>query len=288
VTGRYVRARLGQSGSGTNYLSFAEVQVWSAGLYATSGNAQVMLRWPAVGDATGYTILRSTTSGSSYVSVGSVAGQWWGGTFTDTGLTNGATYYYVVAATNSGGSSPNSAQVATTPIAPPAAAPTSLAISGGSLSWTGVAGATAYTVKRSAIGGTLATIATVGQASYSDTGAAAGLQYAVTAINAGGESGNSNLVYTCSSSNCPNGCCSNNTCIPQGLSTGCVTGGASCGTACSTTYSNTCSSSGCSFNCTLCVCGQCGFDGIGVRCRAPTCQRGYVYDADTCRCIPNF
>ena len=84
------------------------------GLTATPGNAQVSLSWTASAGATSYNVLRSTTSGSGYVSVGTPTTT----SFTNnTGLTNGTTYFFVVRAVNSAGTSGNSAQVSATPTA---------------------------------------------------------------------------------------------------------------------------------------------------------------------------
>jgi len=89
-----------------------------AGLAAAVGNGAVTLTWNASGGATSYTVQRGTVSGGPYTAIGTVASPS-PTTFTDTGLTNGATYYYVVSGTNSIGAGPNSSEVAATPLAPP-------------------------------------------------------------------------------------------------------------------------------------------------------------------------
>ena len=81
-------------------------------LTATAGDAQVVLNWDAVTDATGYNVKRSTTSGGPYDSVASAVYET---TYTDTGLTNGTTYYYVVSAIVGGTESANSNEAAATP-----------------------------------------------------------------------------------------------------------------------------------------------------------------------------
>ena len=86
-----------------------------AGLAATVGNGTVTLTWNAGGGATSYTVKRATVSGGPYVSLGSVSTT----TYTDSGLTNGATYYYVVSGSNAAGAGPNSAEVAATPVVSP-------------------------------------------------------------------------------------------------------------------------------------------------------------------------
>ena len=85
------------------------------GLTATSGNAQIALSWTASLTATSYNVLRSTTNGGPYTTVGTSATT----SFTNTGLTNGTIYYYVVAAVNTAGASANSNQVFDEPGATP-------------------------------------------------------------------------------------------------------------------------------------------------------------------------
>ena len=80
------------------------------GLTATAvSQTQINLSWTAVPGATSYTILRSTTSGGPYTSVGTSTTT----SFSNTGLTCNTTYYYVVTASN-GCNSGNSAQASAT------------------------------------------------------------------------------------------------------------------------------------------------------------------------------
>jgi fibronectin type 3 domain-containing protein len=75
-----------------------------------SGNKQVTLVWTNSPGATTYNILRSTTSGSGYASVGTPAAS----PFVDTNAVNTTPYFYVVAARSDAGgncSSANSAEV---------------------------------------------------------------------------------------------------------------------------------------------------------------------------------
>ena len=81
------------------------------GVFATPGNAQVVVAWTASAGATSYHVKRGTTSGGPYTQVGAPIAS----PYTDTGLTNGTPYYYVVSALNAGGESANSAQVTATP-----------------------------------------------------------------------------------------------------------------------------------------------------------------------------
>jgi glucuronoarabinoxylan endo-1,4-beta-xylanase len=163
------------------------------GLTATAGNALVSLTWSASSGATSYNVKRSTTSGGPYTTIGSPTTA----NYTDSSVTNGTTYYYVVSAVNSAGESGNSAEVKATPIAPPAA-PTGLTATAGNaqvaLSWNASAGATSYNVKRSTTSGSgYSTISSPATNSYTDTAVTNGTPYyyVVSAVNSGGESGNS-------------------------------------------------------------------------------------------------
>lgn len=80
---------------------------------ALAGDRQVLLLWQGVPFATGYNLKRATVSGGLYTAVtNGVAG----GSYVDTGLTNGTTYYYVLTATNQFGESAPSSEVSATPI----------------------------------------------------------------------------------------------------------------------------------------------------------------------------
>jgi fibronectin type 3 domain-containing protein len=167
------------------------------GLTATPGNAQVSLSWTASSGATGYNVKRATVSGGPYTTVNPtpIAAT----SYTDTPLTNGTTYYYVVTAVNASGESGNSTQVSATPQGVAPAAPTGLTATPGnaqvSLSWNASSGATSYNVKRATVsGGPYTTVAPTSATSFTDTTVTNGTTYfyVVTAVNASGESGNSN------------------------------------------------------------------------------------------------
>jgi polygalacturonase len=78
---------------------------------ATAGNQLVTLTWSPSATATNYNVKRSTTSGGPYPTTNSVTTT----SYSDTQVTNGATYYYVVSAVNAVGEGTNSAEVSATP-----------------------------------------------------------------------------------------------------------------------------------------------------------------------------
>lgn len=168
-----------------------------SGLTATAGNASVSLSWTVSPGATSYHVERSTTSGGPFTLVASPAVA----AYTDSALSNGTKYFYVVSAGNAAGQSANSAEVNATPTAPQAAPPSPnnlVAMAGNaqvSLAWTASTGATGYNVLRSTTsGGPYTQISSPSTTSYINTGLTNGTayDYVVTAVNAAGESGDSN------------------------------------------------------------------------------------------------
>lgn len=103
--------------SGTFIFHVAPVALPDAvsGLLATAGNGQVNLSWNIASGATGYSILRATTSGGPYTTIKT---NHIGTSFTDNGLSNGTTYYYVVFGTNAEGEGAYSSEVSATPQVP--------------------------------------------------------------------------------------------------------------------------------------------------------------------------
>jgi len=81
---------------------------------ATPGDAHVALAWDAVAGATGYDVLRSTTSGSGYASIATPATN----SYDDTTAVNGTQYFYVIDAVNATGQSIHSSEVNATPATP--------------------------------------------------------------------------------------------------------------------------------------------------------------------------
>ena len=120
---------------------------------ATPGANQVTLTWLAVSGATGYYVLRSTTSGSGYVKL-TTAAPITGTSYTDTTAYAGLTYYYVIEAYNSSGASANSPQESATPTIP---APTNLTytVTGPvvTFNWNAVPGVLGYEVQRGTVSG---------------------------------------------------------------------------------------------------------------------------------------
>jgi fibronectin type 3 domain-containing protein len=167
-----------------------------SGVSATPGNAQVALTWTATSGAVAYSIKRSTTSGSGYVTIGTATSAG----FTDTGVLNGQTYYYVVSAVNTGGESANSTQVSALPVGPPPV-PAGVAATPGNASvltgWTASFGATSYKVKRATVsGGPYTQVGTPATNSFNNTGLtnATTYYYVVSAVGPNGESANSAQV----------------------------------------------------------------------------------------------
>jgi hypothetical protein len=86
-----------------------------ATLLAEPGDGAVPLRWQQSFGATGYAVLRATSSGGPYTTI---AANVTGGSYTDTSVVNGTTYYYTVTATNTAGTSANSPEDSATPVHP--------------------------------------------------------------------------------------------------------------------------------------------------------------------------
>jgi FG-GAP-like repeat len=108
-------------------------------------HSEIVVSWDAAAGASGYRVLRGTTSGGPYSAVGTTSAL----TFTDGGLEAATTYYYVVASTVRNRTSAYSAQASAT-TAPVLAAPSnfkaSASASGMELTWDPVPGASRYDV----------------------------------------------------------------------------------------------------------------------------------------------
>lgn len=167
----------------------------AANLKATLNNGQVTLTWDSVPTATSYRVFRSMTTTFDATPIATVTTP----TFSQPGPASGITFSYRVAAHNAGGDGPFSAIVSVTE-QPPPAVPVGVSAAAGNgqitVSWTPVAGATAYNVYRGpTLGGQLP--APVGAAiaapPFVNTGLINGTTffYKVTAIGPGGESARS-------------------------------------------------------------------------------------------------
>ncbi|HEX6518871.1 MAG TPA: fibronectin type III domain-containing protein [Streptosporangiaceae bacterium] len=178
-------------------------------LAATGGAGQVALSWQAPSSSggssiTGYDVYRGTASGQESLVASDVSGTF----YTDTGLGQGTQYFYTVAAVNSAGVSAMSSEANATTNAPTAepTAPQNLSATPGTgsvaLNWQvpssdGGSAITGYNVYRGTSSGTETLLASnVSGTSYTDSAVANLTQYfyEVTAVNANGESGDSNEV----------------------------------------------------------------------------------------------
>jgi CxxC motif-containing protein (DUF1111 family) len=162
------------------------------GLTAYPGTNGVGLSWTAVSGATGYLVLRGTSTGVYTVTTSAASN-----TNDDITAVGGVTYFYVVEATNSSGASPISSEVSATPSIALPGAPGGLTAIGTNgavnLTWSASTGAASYNVKRSTSSGAEVTITNVVATSYDDAAVANGTTYfyEVSSTNNAGESTNS-------------------------------------------------------------------------------------------------
>ena len=163
-----------------------------------NSSSQITLSWTASNGASSYILQHSPDGSTSWTGIASPTAT----TYQDSGLTAASSYYYRVAATNIGGTSGYSgvASATTFPIAP--AAPTGLTANAAdgtvALAWTASAMATSYNLYRGSTGtgsesSTPYKTGLTGT-TYTDTVVANGQTYfyKLTAVNAGGESSQSN------------------------------------------------------------------------------------------------
>lgn len=164
----------------------APIPAVPTGVAATAGDSRATVTWNAVSGATGYRVYRNGALVASPTST----------SYTDTGLTNGATYSYAVAAANATGASATASCADVTPLPAPPATPSGLTATPAdrqvSLTWAPSTGATSYVLKRNGtqVGGTITTT------SFTDTGLTDGTAYSwtVAATNLGGTSAASAAV----------------------------------------------------------------------------------------------
>lgn len=151
-----------------------------------STTTTISLSWNAVDGATGYRLQRQ--SGTTFVNVTTLTDT----TYTHTSLTAGTGYVFRIAALGAGGfSAPAQLTAATKTVAPTTLTTTAPTATSIKLTWTNIAGETAYRIERSLDGETFTTLTTVAAniATYTNTGLSAGTYfYRVIAVNTAGDS----------------------------------------------------------------------------------------------------
>jgi fibronectin type 3 domain-containing protein len=195
----YVVSATNAGGEGSNSAETSATTFPAAPATLTAiaaSSTQINLAWDASTGATSYTVKRSATSGGAYTTLATGVTAT---SYSDTGLTAGATWYYVVSASNTGESVDSTEASATTLAETPSGlAATVVSSSAIDLTWSATAGATGYDVKRStSAGGPFDTIASgVTATAFSDSGlnAATTYHYVVAATNAAGASPDSASV----------------------------------------------------------------------------------------------
>lgn len=173
---------------------------------AIGGVSMTTVSWNGVSGASSYNIYWSTTAGVTPATGTKITNAV--SPYVHTGLLASTTYYYVVTSVNAVGESGPSVQVSATTITAQSApaAPIGVSAAGGvnqaTVSWAAVAGATFYTVYRSLNATGATTLFSNSISPLVQTGLTAGTTYyyAVTAINAAGESAPSTQVSATTSS----------------------------------------------------------------------------------------
>ncbi|MGN6370532.1 MAG: LamG-like jellyroll fold domain-containing protein [Phycisphaerae bacterium] len=174
-------------------------------LTATASNPnEIDLSWNSVPNATGYSLLRSTSPGGPYTTI---ATRFTATTYQDVGLSvdpaTGTTYYYVVSAEDAGGDSHYSVEASATALPTFPTSVNDLSALPGTdhtilLAWSASPDAASYTISRAtAADGTYTTIASgITTNSYSDTTLTDGnaYYYVVDAVNMAGTSDDSNVA----------------------------------------------------------------------------------------------
>jgi fibronectin type 3 domain-containing protein len=162
---------------------------------SAASTASITVSWGSVTGAVEYYIYRSSSSSGTYTRVTTTPSAITGASYTDTGLSSGATYYYKVAAHNGSGvgamsSSYGSATTLVALLSPPTTVTASAASSSGiTVSWSSVTGATRYYIYRSSSAdGSYTQLTYTTSLSYTNTGLSSGATYyyKVAAYNSAG------------------------------------------------------------------------------------------------------
>ncbi|HEX3800001.1 MAG TPA: hypothetical protein VH413_15010 [Verrucomicrobiae bacterium] len=168
---------------------------------ATGQTNRINLTWAdsSGGGASGYIVLRSTTSGTGFTVIATNTGNA-STTYTDTSVTDWNPYFYVVQAVGSGGTSVFSAQASAVAMGPPTVVTGLTAtadVNQVDLSWNNQLGATSFNVLRSTTSGSGFTeIGSSDTNSFIDTSVTDGTRYyyEVSTVNGFGTSANSGQV----------------------------------------------------------------------------------------------
>jgi fibronectin type 3 domain-containing protein len=185
-TGFYVVRAVGPAGTSADSAEVSAttaVELAPTGLIAAGGDGQIALSWNTVPGATGYDVLRSDTAGATKTIVATPVNNG----FIDTGLASGSTRYYVVRAVGLAGTSADSAETRATTAVQPAPAGLSASAANGAvaLSWSSVAGATSYQVRRAVPGAPATEIQASGATAFTDTNVRNGVTYQYTVRSVG-------------------------------------------------------------------------------------------------------
>jgi fibronectin type 3 domain-containing protein len=155
------------------------------------------INWSSVLGASSYHIYRSATFDGTYSQIGTSATA----SYTDTGLSSGASYYYKVSAVDNGVESAQSVSVSGgTKLVTPSGLVSSATANSITLQWSSVPGASSYKIYRSSRAASTSypysQVGTSTTVSYTDTSLSAGTTYyyKVVAVNSGGESASSGYV----------------------------------------------------------------------------------------------
>lgn len=204
----YVVSAVNSLGMSPNSAQVSATPILPPVLTASAGNNQVVLTWSASQGAVSYGVERATASFGPY---SILSGSLTNISYTDNSVSNSTTYYYIVTAVNTEGQVTNSALVSATPSPPALPAPTGLsAIAGNSqvmLSWSPVAGASSYGVKRATVSGgpyyPLSSVYFLSDTSYVDYAAINGTTYYYVVVDYNGNTPSSNSAQVSATPNAP-------------------------------------------------------------------------------------